>query len=361
MGTAAARALAERGRRTLLLERFRLGHARGSSHGPTRIFRLAYHHPAYVRMARLALREWRALEAAAGETLLVTTGGLDTGPGAGAVAEALEEAGEDFEWLEAEEVGRRWPGLHLDVGVSLYQADAGVCLADRTVETQARLARSAGAVIREETEVLRLRPEDGHVMVETREGVERADVLVVTAGAWASGLLETAGVELPTRSTQEQVLYLRRERASVSPLPTLIDRFEPMSYAVPDPLGSGGVKVGEHLAGPVVDPDTRNFVADDSSVERIRDWAARRFPDARPERVETCLYTNTADEDFVIDRVEQVVVGSACSGHGFKFAPLVGRLLADLACGAPPAIDLSRFALARPGLPTFRLSRRGLS
>src|SRR5881394_3600751 len=119
MGTSTARWLASRGRRALLLERFRIGHSNGSSHGPNRIFRLAYHHPDYVRMARLALEEWRALEADADEPLLDTTGGLDAGPGAEVAAEALRFAGEVCEWMDPAAARERWPGLRPPEGASI--------------------------------------------------------------------------------------------------------------------------------------------------------------------------------------------------------------------------------------------------
>src|SRR5712691_6263646 len=134
MGTATAWTLARRGRRTLLVERFRIGHERGSSHGPTRIFRFAYHHPDYVRMAVAALDRWRDLERQAGRELLRTTGGLDVGPGAETATAALRAAGVPFHWLRAEEAAERWPGLLMDPGSGvLFQGDAGVLSAGAAV------------------------------------------------------------------------------------------------------------------------------------------------------------------------------------------------------------------------------------
>ncbi len=353
MGTAAARSLAARGRRTLLLERFRIGHANGSSHGPNRIFRLAYHHPDYVRMARLALEEWRALEAEAGQELLVTTGGLDAGIGAPIASEALSFAGEPFEWLDPEAVAERWPALAPpEGGPLLFQGDAGVCRAAPAVAAQARLARELGATILEETPVRSIAAAGGGVEVVTAGSeAHRAPVAVVTAGAWARPVLLTAGIEIPLRVTREQVGYA--ELARPAPLPTLIEWTpEPLRarYALPVPDRADTVKLGEHQAGATVDPDEPLGAEPAPRNPALDAFAAERFPGSGVTAVETCLYTNTPDEDFVLDRRGPVVIGSPCSGHGFKFAPLIGRILADLATGEPPPVPLERFATGRPSL-----------
>jgi len=351
MGTSTARWLAARGRRTLLLERFRIGHSNGSSHGPNRIFRLAYHHPDYVRMARLALEEWRRLEDEAGEGLLDVTGGLDAGPGAPVAAEALGMAGVGFEWFESAEAVERWPALRPPDGPLLFQPDAGVCRADATVAAQARLAAAAGATVAEGTAARAIEPRgDGVVVSTTDDRAHRASVVVVTAGAWAEPLLAGAGIELPLRVTGEVIGYARLPAASE--LPTLIEwpagERPHARYALPVPDAPDLVKVGAHQAGTVVDPNRPPVVpAADAALDAFAD---ERFPGARVESVEPCLYTNTADEDFVLDRVGPVVIGSPCSGHGFKFTPLIGRILADLATGVEPSVPLERFAWDRPSL-----------
>lgn len=335
MGTAAAWALARRGRSTLLLERFRIGHDRGSSHGATRIFRFSYHHPDYVRMAQAARDRWRELEATAGETLLHVTGGLDVGPGATVAAEALGQAGMPFEWLQPERVVERWPGLIARPGEQvLFQAGAGVLTAERAVLAMARAARAAGAEIREESPAQAILPGDDGVEVRTAAGFVRAGVAVTAAGAWMPSLMAPAGIDVPLEVTREQVTHF--ERASPGALPTVIDWSVPddpgpARYAVPDPTRPGTIKLGEHRSGPVVDPDTRTFDPDPDAVARVKAWATRRFAGLRPTGSETCLYTTTPDEDFVLDRMGPVVVGSACSGHGFKFAPAIGTRLAAMA------------------------------
>ena len=350
MGTSAARWLTTRGRDTLLLERFQLGHVRGSSGGPTRIFRLTYDHPDYVRMARMALREWRALEAEAGEPLMITTGGLDIGVDGRSSAEALAAAGEAYEYLSPEAVTERWPAVRFPAGTEIFvQEDGGVCMAERTVRAQARLAAGGGATILEETAVERLTATGTGVEVITAAETYRAPVAVVTAGPWAGPLLREAGIELPLSASFEQVTYFTLEEPS--PLPTIIDwDVDPprTPYTVPNPEEPGSFKIALHMSGPTVDPDRRSFDPDPERVERVTAYAAVRFAAHHAEGgTDTCLYTNTPDEHFVLDRSGPVVIGSPCSGHGFKFAPFVGRVLADLATAQPAPLPIERFLTAR--------------
>jgi sarcosine oxidase len=353
MGTAAARTLSARGRNVVLLERFEIGHARGSSGGPTRIFRLAYDHPDYVRMARQALGDWRELEAEAGEPLLITTAGLDLGTAGRPTAAALEAAGERLEYLPPDAVAERWPGVYLEPDTEAFvQEEGGVCMAERTVRAQARAALAHGATIREQTEVERIRVTGIGVEVNTAGQSYRAPVAVVTAGPWAGPLLRGAGIDLPLVPSFEQVTYFALE--DPSPLPTIIDwSVTPPNtpYVVPNPEEPGHFKVALHMSGPPVDANGRSFEPDPVRVRRVTKYAATRFAPHHPERgTDTCLYTNTPDEDFVLDRRGSVVIGSPCSGHGFKFAPFVGRVLADLVTGQSPPMSLERFRSTRPAL-----------
>jgi sarcosine oxidase len=350
MGTSAARWLAKRGLDTLLLERFELGHARGSSGGTTRIFRLTYEHPDDVRMARASLEEWRALEAEAGETLLHTTAGLDLGEASRPSAEALEAAGEPFEYLPVEAVHERWPGLRLAPGtVAFVQEEGGVCMAERTVRAQARVAERLGAVVLEGTGVERIVATGTGAEVIAGGETHRARVVVVSAGPWAGPLLRAAGIDLPLVPSLEQVTYFALEQPS--PLPTVIDwSVNPphTPYVVPNPEEPGAFKVALHRSGPPVDADARTFDPDPERVAGVTEYVASRFAPHRPAGgTDTCLYTNTPDEAFVLDRRGPVVIGSACSGHGFKFAPLVGRILADLATAQPAPLAIDRFLCHR--------------
>jgi sarcosine oxidase len=352
MGTAAARMLAERGRATLLLERFRVGHARGSSGGPTRIFRLAHEDPQDVRMARLALDAWRELEDRAAEPLLRSTGGVDVGPAVGRIAEAMEVASVPFARTTTEAVTERWPALRLPPGEALVQEDAGVIMAARTVRAQARLATQAGASVVTDARVLRLSATGFGVDLETELTSYHATIAVLTAGAWTEGLLAQAGQGLSLVSTLEQVTYFELEEPT--PMPAVLDRSAapaPSTYVVPNPERPGAFKIGLHHAGPPVDPDQR---PEDPDAERERAAIAYAAERVAPHRAvgpsETCLYTNTPDGVFVLDRRGPLVIGSACNGHGFKFAPLVGRILADLATAQPAPMPIERFLATRPAL-----------
>ncbi len=363
MGTAAAHELAMRGRNTLLLERFTFGHGRGSSGGPTRIFRFTYEHPDYVRMAGPALDAWRELEDLAGERLLHTTGGIDIGEGSRRSADALEAAGSPFGWLAAEATMERWPGLVIAPGTPvLVQESGGVCMAERTVRAQARLAVEAGATVCEETAVEAIHPGGAAVEITTTTGeTYRATVAVVTAGPWAGPLLRTAGIDLPLVPSFEQVTYCRLAGDPL-PFPTITDwtGVSTLSlpsdgdgttnapYALPNPEEPGSIKMALDRSGPDVDADRRPFDADPERLDRLAGWAAKRFmplEQARPP--ETCLYTNTPDGEFVLDRVGPFVVGSPCSGHGFKFAPLIGKILADMATREPITLRLDAFRADR--------------
>jgi len=355
MGTAAARATAERGRSTLLLERFTLGHGLGSSGGPTRIFRYNYADPAYVAMVKLAAEHWRELEDAAAVELLRTTGGLDVGVAAAACAATVEAAGIPIRRIDPREVHERWPAVRFPGGAELYlQEHGGVLRAVETVRAQAQLARRAGADVRQETCVTSLRTSGDAVEVGTDAETFSGGVAVVAAGAWAPGILRDVDIGLPATPSLEQVAYFELDEPS--PLPTVIERWDDgvhADYTVPDPWEPGTFKVGLHQGGDVVepDPDRRPDEPDPHRLTRSRAHAAQRFgPHRATGAVDSCLYTNTADEDFVLDRTGPVVVASPCSGHGFKFVPLIGEILADLATDESPPIPLERFRLDRPTL-----------
>jgi sarcosine oxidase len=364
MGSATARTLGERGVDTILLEQFRVGHARGSSHGAVRIFRLTYPQTDYVRMAQRALDSWRDLEAKSGETLLVQTGGLDFGPGVDECAEAMTECGLPGEWLTARAVEERFPVFSLhDVDRVLWHEQTGICMADRAVAAQARLAREAGVDVREETPMTAIRPHGDGVVVETESGAIEARVAVVTGGGWNAWILDSAlrafaddGAPLPIDvaprmvPTVQDVSYFR-PRDPASEWPVLIEWLEHMWYAAP--AGGGpGVKVGRHMAGRAVHPSDGPFETLDEFQADCAAYVRNRCPGLEPEPVEaeTCLYTMTADEDFVLDRVGPIVVGGGCSGHGFKFGPLLGEILADLATDRDAGLPGDRFSAVRPAL-----------
>lgn len=328
MGAATACSLASAGRSVTILERFAVGHTKGSSHGKSRVFRFSYAEPHYVEMGMESLKLWRDLEERAGVEILEQTGGLDFGEEALANAKALEACGAAFGWVEAKDVGRRWPQVRVDTGRPvLYSPDTGWTNADLAVETFIALARDQGAELVEGQHVHEIAPSDGEVVIRTADGSWSAQAVVVTAGPWSKDLLEQLDIELPVVPIRQTAAFFRQRETA----PVFVEWGEHPLYALPDP--DLGLKAAEHiLDAPPDDPDEQGG-PDMESVERVSEWVARRFPtaDPKPATVETCFYTVTADESFILERHGRVVIGSPCSGHGFKFAPLTGRRLAALA------------------------------
>jgi sarcosine oxidase len=340
MGSATAWWLARWGVDVVLLERFEAGHQRGSSHGSTRIFRLAYPEPTYVEMARQALPLWREIEAEAGTELLVTTGGIDYGDPASVqlITDCLVHTAVGHEIVGAHEAAQRWPGFVFD-GPVLYQPDAGRLAADAAVGALQVRAQIHGAWMRFEEPVGALVAEaEDRVTVTTDVDQYRAAAVVVTAGAWVGDLV--AGlVDLPALTvTREQVFHFP-SRIGGGDWPSYIYHGGPFIYGLQAP-GDEGVKVAEHHAGAVTTADARSFDIDEVGQERIIRHVRARMPglEPMPASASTCLYTNTPDESFIVERLGPVVVGSACSGHGFKFVPLIGRRLAELAIGRGPSV-----------------------
>jgi glycine/D-amino acid oxidase-like deaminating enzyme len=264
-------------------------------------------------------------------------GCLDLGLDARARGERFAEQGLEYEVLSRRDVEARWP-IALDrYDQALYQPDAGFVRAERAQHAFRRSAVENGADLREETRVAALSIDDGAVTVTTDDGAIQARAAVVTAGAWASSLLEPLGVELPLLPTRETVSYFDLDGEPL--LPPVIDWAEPASSPKGPPMQSyslpsadGRLKAGTHRSGPVADPNDEGE-PEDKVTRATADWVARHHPAANPRPVasETCLYTNTPDEKFVLERRGRLVIGSPCSGHGFKFAPLIGEKLAALA------------------------------
>ena len=314
MGLAAGRALRRRGHEVVVYEQFEPGHKRGSSHGRSRIFRLAYAEEEYVRLAQDALGLWRELEAETGETVLELNGLLEiVRTLEESTAPTLEACGVEWHRLERDEAERRYPVRVPEGSFGVLQPEAGIVRADKAL---AALARDLD--VRYET---RVHPDE----LDT-------DVVVVTAGSWVNGLLEEP---LPVKVTRETLCYFRPDDGR--PIPSLVsfkpDRYTHDMYSLHDPVY--GLKVGAHHAGTEADPNVPGE-PDPHLVERIAAWANEtyRLADPQPAAAETCMYTTTADETFILERRGRVVVGSPCSGHGFKFAPAIGERLAVLATEA---------------------------
>jgi sarcosine oxidase len=314
-GLATAWALRRRGVDAVVYEQFELGHARASSHGRSRIFRLAYSEVQWVRLAQEALEGWRELEQESGEELLLLNGLLELfREGVISSQEALEQCDAACELLTREEAEERFGVSPASDMFVLFQPEAGIVYADRAMRAFAR-----GLEIVEGRRI------------ESLEDVEEP-VVVVCAGPWARRLLEPAGIDLPVVETRETVVYFNLDGPIASVVAEVVRRGHGF-YSLHDPVY--GLKVGSHMRGRPADPD-EEVGADPGLVEEIVEWTAARFPRADPEPLgaESCFYTSTDDERFIIERHGPIVVGSACSGHGFKFAPAVGERLAALAAEA---------------------------
>lgn len=331
-GAASAWHTSRRGLRVLALDRFEPGHRRGSSHGSERIVRLGHADPAYVRFALDALARWDEVEAAGRVPLLTRSGAVDMG-----FADELAELervtvgeGVRVERLDAGTAARRWSGVRFD-GDVLFQPAGGTVHADRAVSVLRRLAVESGAEIRSVRRVDRVEQREAGVTVHVDGERIDAGVAVVTAGAWSPALL--AGiVDLPGhRVTQEQLAFFRPRIDADWPALRSLDAVRHYGMVTPEGL----VKVAEHHTGPIVEPDRRSFEIEPVTWARLVDWVREWLPGVDPEPVDrsTCLYASTPQEDFVLDRVGDVVVGAGLSGHGFKFVPEIGHRLADLAQG----------------------------
>ncbi len=361
MGAAACWHLARRGLRVLGLERFDITNTMGSSHGQNRIIRSAYfEHPSYVPMVRRAFELWREAEQAAGETLLFVTGGIDSGaPDSRIVSGSLASCREHdlpHEVLDSRALAARFPGWRLPEGfVAVFQPDAGFIACERAVAAHATLARAAGAELRT-FEAITGWTQTGSATVEvtTASGRYEAAQLVLSTGAWiADHVPALAGKAVAERQT---LGWFKPRDADIFqpgrfPVGT-VDTAPSFLYVYPE-WGIPGFKIGlyHHL--------NESGHADDLSRDPTeRDEAALRqavetyFPDAAGAclSLQCCQFTNIPDGHFVIDRLPdmpQVVVVSPCSGHGFKFSPVVGEAVADLVTDRPARLDLSLFGLAR--------------
>jgi sarcosine oxidase len=311
MGLATGWALKRRGLEPVVYEQFEVGNDHGSSHGRSRIFRLAYAEDHYVRLAQEAFGLWRELEAESGETILELPGLVEIVQSLEeSTAETLERCGVAWERLEREEAERRYPIRVPEGSFVVLQPEAGIARADKAL---AAFARELD--VRERT---RAHPDELD-----------ADVVVVTAGSWVNELLDEP---LPVTTTRETLCYFRLD--GERPVPSVVS-FQPEKhthdmYSLHDP--KYGLKVGAHHAGQVANPNEPGE-PEQHLIKRIASWAAEtyRLDDSTPVAAQTCMYTTTADESFILERRGRLVIGSPCSGHGFKFAPAIGDRLAALA------------------------------
>jgi len=363
MGLATAWQLARRGERPIVLERFDRGHHEGASHGDTRNYNNAYGDDDYLDLLALAREGWDALGVVEGEPLLRRHGLVSHGAGASlgsidgaapgvleSIAAKLEGRGIPAALLDAGEAAARWSGMRFE-GTVLHSPDAGVARAAAALRELERRTVAARGEVRWSTRVRAIAPDADGVDVVTDAGALRADVVVVTAGAWSASLLgggtEDLGIHLPRlRVTEETPAHFAARVAG--PWPSFNHFVAPGSqpsniYGMPTP--GEGVKVGFHGVGAEVDPDARPHLP--TLQRELRAYVREWFPGLDPDSAVpiSCTYTTTPTEAFVLDRVGRVVVGAGFSGHGFKFAPGVGATLAGLALD-PSAVAAAPFRLS---------------
>ncbi len=362
MGSATAWQLARRGRAVLGLDRFRPPHARGSSHGGSRIIReMAFEHPRYVPIAQHAHLLWDALAAETGRRdLLIPTGALYIGaPDSGIVGGSRTSAvahGIPYTELPAADVNRRWPAFQPDPGmVGLLEARAGVLRPEACVEAMiAAAGKHAGVELRFDEPMLAWGSEsDGSVWVRTPSATYRAAALVLTTGPWMAEPLQEIGVTV-TIERVVQHYFAPRDAYPLDPARCPVYLFEDADGVVfyGFPLLGGALKAAVHHRGAATTADTVRREVGADEVALTRGYLERWLPAAAGRHLDSavCLYTNTADGQFLIDRDPrhaQVLLASPCSGIGFKFAPAIGEILADLATGAAPRFDLTPFRARR--------------
>ncbi|HEU5418223.1 MAG TPA: FAD-dependent oxidoreductase [Streptosporangiaceae bacterium] len=391
LGLAAARALARAGREVTLLEQASVGHPGAGSKGSCRIFRLGYPDPAYVAAARQARGLWHELEAESGTPILFSVPQLTFGPQMAQVQAAMLAAGAPCELLPAAEAAGRFPGIAAD-GDVLLEPESCVTAAGTALASIAAGVPEICSGVR----VTGLADDGRQVRLDTTGGTVLARVAVVCAGPWTAGLLARTGARVPCAPTLEQVAYLAPAGAGadgtatagpgaaggstagatgpgaaggsaaggssaadwVPVLPIFLRYGDPSPYGLPVP-GSGLYKTGIHPSGPPADPDRQDQGADAGLAERIAGTARQYLPglDPRPVELERCVYDNTPDEDFIVDRIGSVVIGCGTSGHGFKFGLLLGQWLAALAAGEPPERAAGTAGAARALGGRFALAR----
>ena len=360
MGSATLYHLARRGLRVLGLERFDLVHEYGSSHGLTRIIRLAYwEHPTYVALLRRAYELWRELEGLAGERLLHITGSVDAGPEDGAVFGGALKSSRlhdlAHEVLDGDELHRRFPGYRLPKEFRcLYQPEGGFLLPERCDVAHAEQALALGAEVRCREPVLEWEAGGGRVRVRTDRGRYEAERLVICAGPWAAKLVpELDGLAVPERQVLAWLQPSRPEYFRTSAFPVFnLEAEEGRFYGFPSFL-IPGFKFGKyHHRGEVVDPDTVNRRPEPEDEELLRSFARRYFPEGAGPTImlKACMFTNSPDRHFILDQHPthpEVSVAAGFSGHGYKFCSVVGEVMADLAQRGESRHDIEFFRLGR--------------
>lgn len=366
IGSAAAFHLARRGARVLGLDRFPGGHARGSSHGETRIIRKAYfEHADYVPLLERAYDLWAEAEAETAETLFRRVGLFEAGPPEGRMIRGIREAaalhGLPLEDIAPADLDGRFPFKVGDDLVGVFEQDAGFLHVERSVLAHLRMATDAGATLVTGDPVTGWRAEGDGVVVDTESSRYTAGKLVITAGAWAAGLLADLAIPLTVRRKHLHWYACGDPRydADTGCPCFFYETAAGFFYGFPEIAGTG-VKVAEHSRGvDHVDPLTDDRAPDPGDRARVASFMRDHLPGVteKPVRHDVCYYTMTPDEQFIVDRHPHhpnVAFAAGLSGHGYKFAPVLGEVLADLALDGATRQPIGFLAVDRPGLGPSR-------
>jgi sarcosine oxidase len=360
MGSSTCYQLARRGKRVLGIERFDIPHDLGSSHGYTRIIRLAYYEdPSYVMLLRRAFELWAEIEDRAHQKLFYQTGSVDAGPAESWVfkgsLQSCVDHGLTHEVLTGAEMSTRWPGYQLPFDImGVFQPDGGFLVPERATVAFVEAAHSLGAEIHGREQVLDWEPRGDGVRVITDRAEYEADSLVFAAGSWSHRMLPfLEGLSVPERQVLAWLQPERPEYFTPETFPVfnlLVD--EGRFYGFPV-YGVPGFKFGKyHHFEEVVNPDTYDREPDIEDEEMLREFAARYFPDgAGPTMsLKACMFINSPDNHFIIDLhpdYPQVSFATGFSGHGYKFASVIGEVMADLAERHSTRHEISLFRLER--------------
>jgi sarcosine oxidase len=363
MGAASAWSVAGTGRSVVLLEQYPSVHSNGSSHGSARIVRRAYSDGLYVQLTGRAFELWRELEVQSSTPLLRMLGGIDFGARRDLreIARLLAESKVEHEVLPAAEAEARWPGMRFR-GEVLFHSQAGTLDSEAAVGAFLAMAGTRGANARAGVAATGIELGDSGAesgaIVTCSDGTRlRCTTVVVAAGAWVPEVLGKLVSLPPLRITQQQIFHFPRLDPTAPPWPSVITEDERAIYHLAGGRDGGpgdDRKIGEHDAGRTTTAAGRDGIVDPASRERVIDYVTNWLPglEPNPRGEATCLYTETPSEDFILDRVGPLVVCSPCSGHGAKFAPLIGELVAGLITGrgdVPQRFRLSSHALGRTG------------
>lgn len=363
-GSSALYHLSKTHKKIIGIDRFYPPHNHGSSHGESRIIRQAYYEdPKYVPLLMAAYQLWTEIEKASGKTLFRKTGGLMLGNKDAAVVKgsllSAETHGIPYEYLDAAAIQKHFPAFRPSPDtVGVLEKKAGILFPEDCISTLLETAVKAGAVIHYNETILDIRPATDKIEVTTTTGEYIVKQLILTAGAWANQLLP--GPPLPL-TIARQALHWFTDSSPKPPsrflpghMPVYIWEYEQdrMFYGFPD-LGTG-IKIAWHHQGHPIEPDQLTQEVSPEEIKKITDTTAKYLNiDPVYSRSAVCMYTNTPDGHFIIDfhpEYRNIIIASPCSGHGFKFSSLTGKILSDMATGMDHGFDLSPFSITRPSL-----------